>query len=134
MSNERMKELFDNMLNHISELVGGNDLIDTLHCIGFTDEEIAENELGEKDNMPSPQEEFIEQLKSIRDYWLSLPKERSTKEIVDGVLFSLLVMFDGDSGMNDFHYLKIIDCKSGKRIDCGHLHEYYFREKECKQL
>ena len=42
MENTRMKELFNNMLFHISELVGGNDLIDTLHCIGFTDDEIKE--------------------------------------------------------------------------------------------
>lgn len=41
MSHERMTELYSNMLNHISELVSGSDLIDTLHAIGFTDAEIA---------------------------------------------------------------------------------------------
>lgn len=40
MTNARIKELYDNMLNHISELVSGADLVDTLHAIGFTDEEI----------------------------------------------------------------------------------------------
>ena len=40
MSHERMTELYNNMLNHISELVSGSDLIDTLHAIGFTNEEI----------------------------------------------------------------------------------------------
>ena len=40
MTTERMQELYDNMLNHISELVSGSDLVDTLHAIGFTDEEI----------------------------------------------------------------------------------------------
>jgi hypothetical protein len=40
MSPKRMQELYDNMLNHISELVSNSDLIDTLHAIGFTDEEI----------------------------------------------------------------------------------------------
>ena len=40
MMTERVKELYDNMLNHISELVGGSDLVDTLRAIGFTDEEI----------------------------------------------------------------------------------------------
>lgn len=40
MTNERMEELYGNMLNHISELVSGSDLVDTLHAIGFTDEEI----------------------------------------------------------------------------------------------
>jgi hypothetical protein len=42
MTNERKLELYDHMLDHISELVSGADLVDTLHCIGFTDEEIAE--------------------------------------------------------------------------------------------
>ena len=45
MTNERIKELFDNMLFHISELVSGADLIDTLHCIGFNDEEIKQLDL-----------------------------------------------------------------------------------------
>jgi hypothetical protein len=40
MTNARIKELYDSMLNHISELVSGADLVDTLHAIGFTDEEI----------------------------------------------------------------------------------------------
>lgn len=40
MSHERMTELYSNMLFHISELVSGSDLVDTLHAIGFTDEEI----------------------------------------------------------------------------------------------
>lgn len=40
MSSQRIKELYDNMLDHISELVSGSDLVDTLHAIGFTDEEI----------------------------------------------------------------------------------------------
>jgi hypothetical protein len=40
MTNERMNELYNNMLNHISELVSGSDLVDALHAIGFTDEEI----------------------------------------------------------------------------------------------
>lgn len=40
MSIQRMKTLYDNMLNHISELVSGSDLVDTLHAIGFTIEEI----------------------------------------------------------------------------------------------
>lgn len=42
MTNARTKELYYNMLDHISELVSGNDLVDTLRAIGFTDEEIAE--------------------------------------------------------------------------------------------
>jgi hypothetical protein len=69
------------------------------------------------------QEQFISQLKSIKNYWLSLP-DKTKEEVVDGVLFSLLVMIDGDSGMNDFHPLEIVDTVDGQQIDCGHLHEY----------
>ena len=39
MSHERMTELFSNMINHITELVGSNDAPDTFSCIGFTEEE-----------------------------------------------------------------------------------------------
>lgn len=39
-SNGRKGLLYDRMLNHISEMVSGSDLVDTLHAIGFTDEEI----------------------------------------------------------------------------------------------
>lgn len=46
MPNERMKELYYNMLNHISELVSGVDLMDTLRAIGFTHEEIIEAGIG----------------------------------------------------------------------------------------
>ena len=73
---------------------------------------------------------FIEQLKDIRDYWLEHSADKTAKDIVDGVLFSTLVMIDGDSGMNDFHSLKIIDRHNGKRIDCGYLHELYCMEDE----
>ena len=58
MPTERTQELYNNMLNHISELVSGSDLMDTLHAIGFTDEEIIaegfeiENEDGD-DYVPS---------------------------------------------------------------------------------
>ena len=70
------------------------------------------------------QEEFISQLKDIKNYWLSLP-DKTTEEVVDGVLFSLLVMIDGESGMNDFHALEIIDTEDEQQIDCGYLHELF---------
>ena len=37
---KRRKELYANMLNHLTEMVSGCDLRDTLHAIGFTDSEI----------------------------------------------------------------------------------------------
>lgn len=70
------------------------------------------------------QEQFVNQLKDIKNYWLR-QSTRTTEEIVDGVLFSLLVMIDGESGMNDFHALRIIDTEDGQQIDCGYLHEFY---------
>lgn len=45
MTNERIKELFDSMLFHISELVGGCDLLDTLKAIGFTEKEMTQLEI-----------------------------------------------------------------------------------------
>lgn len=41
MTYSRMQELYNNMLNHITELVSGSDRVDTLRAIGFSDEEIA---------------------------------------------------------------------------------------------
>ena len=70
------------------------------------------------------QAKFIQQIKSERDYWLEL-SQKTTVVIVDGVIFSLLVMIDGDSATNDFHRLKIIDTHNGKRLDCGYLHELF---------
>lgn len=50
---------------------------------------------------------------------------KTTEEIVDGVLFSTLVMIDGDSSTNDFHSFSIIDRETNTRIDCGYLHDLY---------
>ena len=70
-------------------------------------------------------EKFIQQIKSIRDYWMK-QSNKTTEEVVDGVIFSLLVMIDGDSAINDFHSLKVIDTHDGKRLDCGYLHELFY--------
>lgn len=70
------------------------------------------------------QAKFIQQIKSDIDYWLK-QSDKATEEIVYGIIFSLLVMIDGDSATNDFHRLKIIDTHNGKRIDCGYLHELF---------
>ena len=72
----------------------------------------------------SKQEQFINQIKDIKNYWLSQPNI-TAEDAVDGVLFSLLVMIDGDSGMNDFHALEIIDTETDQLISCGYLHEFY---------
>lgn len=75
--------------------------------------------------------DFIKSLKSIKNYWTSLP-DKTTDEVVDGVLFSVLVMFDGDSSVNDFHPLNIVDTHDGSVIDGGCLHEIYCSERRNK--
>lgn len=44
---------------------------------------------------------------TLRDYWLGLDK--NTEETLDGFIFSLFSMIDGESGSNDFHHLIIKD-------------------------
>lgn len=75
----------------------------------------------------SAQDKFINSLKTIKDYWTSLPGKTS-EEVADGIIFSILVMIDGDSGTNDFHPLEIKDKTTQERIDCGYLHEVYCGE------
>lgn len=72
----------------------------------------------------SEQEIFIENLKDIKRYWTSVPNI-TIDEVADGVIFSILVMIDGDSAATDFHRLTITNSRNGKRIDCGNLHELY---------
>lgn len=67
---------------------------------------------------------FVENLKEIKDYWLNLP-DKSIKDVADGMLFSILVHFDGDDSLNDFHPIEIIDNYTGEEISCGYLHELY---------
>lgn len=76
----------------------------------------------------SEQEKFIKAFKAIKEYWMTLP-DKTTEDIVDGVMFSILVMIDGDSAVNDFHRLQIKDSETGKRIDCGYLHELLFKKE-----
>ena len=57
---QRIRQLYGNMLNHISELVSGSDLVDTLHAIGFTDDEIAEEVFLETKELP--EYELVEEL------------------------------------------------------------------------
>lgn len=73
------------------------------------------------------QANFLNGIRAIRDYWLSLPEKTSDEMIVDGVIHSILVMIDGDSSVNDFHSLQIKDSETQERIDCGYLHDLYFK-------
>lgn len=71
----------------------------------------------------TPSEQFIAQLKEIKDYWDSqaLPPEEKT----DGVIFGILNLIDGNSSANDFEPLEIKNVFSDIRIDNGYLHELY---------
>ena len=81
--------------------------------------------------------EFLESIASYRDYWLNLDdevveksckftNENSLEYRMNGLIFSLLVMIDGDSSVNNFkHYnLKY----GGKTINKDiYLHENIFK-------
>jgi len=72
--------------------------------------------------------QFIENILTIRDYWLKAGKG-DAKETVDGFIHSLLVMFDGDSGTNDFHFIQLVDVAEMETInDCYPLHELFHME------
>ena len=75
------------------------------------------------------EKEFIKQLLTIRDYWLKVGKD--PKEVVDGFIHSLLVMFDGDAGVNDFHFISLTDEVNQEIInDRFPLHEIFHMENK----
>lgn len=97
------------------------------YCPVPNDPEVCRYEDRPENGVTVEQEKFIRQIKAIKEYWIE-EKGKSKEEVLDGFIFSLLVMIDGDNGINDFHALKIIDTTSGRRIDCGYLHEIYTME------
>ncbi len=42
--------------------------------------------------------EILEYIKTMRNYWIDLPS-KSLKERMNGIIFSILVMFDGESDL-----------------------------------
>lgn len=70
--------------------------------------------------------EFIEQLCHLKNYWLNT--QNSEEDKLNGFVFSLLTMIDGDSGMNNFHHLKLFDNNSQQFINGGNvwLHEMFY--------
>ena len=68
--------------------------------------------------------QFIQDILTIRDYWLAHSADK--KEAVDGFIHSLLVMFDGDAGANDFHPIQLIDTEEMEIINDQYpLHEIF---------
>lgn len=91
--------------------------------------------------METKDKSFILSLKEMKEYWLNQP-DKTAEEIVDGVLFSLFVMIDGDSATNNFHRLQITEADTGVQIETGNLHDLYsklvagsvFKDKEIAVL
>lgn len=75
---------------------------------------------------------LFEAVTDLKDYWLSLNK--NTEETLDGFIFSLLSMIDGESGSNDFHHLIIKDKGTILNND-NYLHELWvgYCEEENKK-
>lgn len=71
------------------------------------------------------EKQFIYNILALRDYWLKEERAITTKDKLDGFIFSLLAMLDGESGLNDFHYIKLYDAQTKKYINDGNifLHE-----------
>lgn len=69
---------------------------------------------------------------TLKDYWLGLNK--NTEETLDGFIFSLFSMIDGESGSNDFHHLIIKDKGTVLNND-NYLHELWvgYCEEENKK-
>ena len=73
------------------------------------------------------EKKFIKEILMVRDYWLKQSKD--PKEVVDGFIHSLLVMFDGDSGANDFHFIQLVDTVTMETINDQYpLHELFHME------
>ena len=78
-------------------------------------------------------EKFIKEILTIRDYWLKVGKG-DAKETVDGFIHSLLVMFDGDAGVNDFHFIQLVDAVEMETINDRYpLHELFHIENNKRE-
>jgi hypothetical protein len=94
ISEERKDELFNNMITHITELVSGSDLRSTLHCIGFTDEEITLFDIDCGDpNILLPEIEEILNNGLSQIEWLNEDDE-ITEDNIDDILCDLKPFFE----------------------------------------
>ena len=81
--------------------------------------------------------EFLEQLIAIRDYWLTNGRDaqgnklEKPEDILDGFIFSLCAMIDGESGLNNFNHIMLSNNYSNfKMNEHDWLHEHYHRVLE----
>lgn len=101
-------------------------------------ETILVNENTEKSMKTS--KEFVKNLIKIKKYWLDTFNKNkdynyalSVEEVADGIIFSILTMIDGQSSINDYQYLTIIDERVREEITSTKLHELYCNlDKESK--
>ena len=66
------------------------------------------------------EQRFLQTLADIRDYWCNVAPQKNTKETVDGVIFSILCLFDGVSGANNCTPITLVngvDSKYGSIIN-----------------
>lgn len=76
---------------------------------------------------PSIEESFIDDIITLRNYWINESRATTKEDVLDGFIHSLFVMIDGDSSVNDFHYLKVTDTVAHKVLNPKWLlHELYF--------
>lgn len=79
--------------------------------------------------MEEKAKEFIKNLIDYKNYWLGL--NLSKEETLDGFIHSLLVMIDGDAGMNNFKSLLLVENETGEIINGDSpLHELYHSVKK----
>ena len=83
------------------------------------------------------EQDFLKALRQIENYWLNLPRkqiklangENETEYRMNGLVFSILCLFDGVSGENNFAPISLVS--NGKVInDSGlELHDLWCKTK-----
>ena len=87
--------------------------------------------------MNQSQKEFLKGCHNCVNYWSGVNTQncddktkKLIKDNVEGAIFSLLVMLDGDSAINDFHSYQITNEITGENINCGNLHDLFYQIKK----
>lgn len=73
-----------------------------------------------------PEKEFVKRLEGIRDACIAASDTK--EETADKIIWTILKTIDGNTGINNFHRLGIIDYKEGKLVNGGNLLDIYRSE------
>jgi len=69
------------------------------------------------------EKEFLLALSDIADYWekcpIATPETDNIHTRINGAIFSILVLIDGDSSLNDFRKLQVVSYISKTPITTG---------------